>query len=237
MEAAAADAKPGEVVLLSPACASFDAFKDFEERGDRFRELVEALLVTRRPRRKSQGAGAAARVLPAADGDALPARLRGGDGVQRQLGALAAQPRRQRLLLPGAHADLRRDRPGGDAGRRRPRRAPPSRSLTPLHPRRRAVPALRGAGARRRAPGERLAALDRRRPPPVPALRAGEARAGPLRGLPAREGAEARHDPRRPRALPADRRPRAAADHEGARPRDLDRRLASRSAASSSWAA
>jgi UDP-N-acetylmuramoylalanine--D-glutamate ligase len=43
VESAAADAKPGEVVLLSPACASFDAFKDFEERGDRFRELVEAL--------------------------------------------------------------------------------------------------------------------------------------------------------------------------------------------------
>jgi UDP-N-acetylmuramoylalanine--D-glutamate ligase len=43
VEAAAAEAKPGEVVLLSPACASFDAFRDFEERGDRFRELVEAL--------------------------------------------------------------------------------------------------------------------------------------------------------------------------------------------------
>jgi UDP-N-acetylmuramoylalanine--D-glutamate ligase len=43
VDAAAAEAKPGEVVLLSPACASFDAFKDFEERGDRFRELVEAL--------------------------------------------------------------------------------------------------------------------------------------------------------------------------------------------------
>jgi UDP-N-acetylmuramoylalanine--D-glutamate ligase len=43
VEAAAADAKPGEVVLLTPACASFDAFKDFEERGDRFREQVEAL--------------------------------------------------------------------------------------------------------------------------------------------------------------------------------------------------
>jgi UDP-N-acetylmuramoylalanine--D-glutamate ligase len=43
VEAAAAEAKPGEVVLLSPACASFDAFKDFEERGDRFRELVETL--------------------------------------------------------------------------------------------------------------------------------------------------------------------------------------------------
>ncbi len=43
VERAAADAQLGEVVLLSPACASFDAFKDFEERGDRFRELVEAL--------------------------------------------------------------------------------------------------------------------------------------------------------------------------------------------------
>jgi UDP-N-acetylmuramoylalanine--D-glutamate ligase len=43
VELAAAEAQPGEVVLLSPACASFDAFKDFEARGERFRELVEAL--------------------------------------------------------------------------------------------------------------------------------------------------------------------------------------------------
>ncbi len=43
VEATHADAKPGEIVLLSPAAASFDAFKDFEERGDRFRELVEGL--------------------------------------------------------------------------------------------------------------------------------------------------------------------------------------------------
>jgi UDP-N-acetylmuramoylalanine--D-glutamate ligase len=43
VEAAARDADQGEVVLLSPACTSFDAFKDFEERGQRFRELVEAL--------------------------------------------------------------------------------------------------------------------------------------------------------------------------------------------------
>ena len=40
---AAAAAQPGEVVLLSPACASFDAFENFEARGDRFRELVGEL--------------------------------------------------------------------------------------------------------------------------------------------------------------------------------------------------
>ncbi|MDP4574565.1 UDP-N-acetylmuramoyl-L-alanine--D-glutamate ligase [Qipengyuania sp. G39] len=40
---AASRAVSGDTVLLSPACASFDQYRDFEARGDHFRELVEAL--------------------------------------------------------------------------------------------------------------------------------------------------------------------------------------------------
>ena len=42
LDAAAGAARPGEVVLLSPACASFDQFEDFEARGRAFKEMVAA---------------------------------------------------------------------------------------------------------------------------------------------------------------------------------------------------
>lgn len=43
VDAAAQRAVEGDVVLLSPACASFDQYRSFNERGDHFKRLVEAL--------------------------------------------------------------------------------------------------------------------------------------------------------------------------------------------------
>jgi UDP-N-acetylmuramoylalanine--D-glutamate ligase len=49
VRAAALAARPGEVVLLSPACASFDMFQNFEHRGEVFKAAVRALVQERQP--------------------------------------------------------------------------------------------------------------------------------------------------------------------------------------------
>lgn len=41
METACRSTRPGDILLLSPACTSFDAFPNFEVRGERFREIVK----------------------------------------------------------------------------------------------------------------------------------------------------------------------------------------------------
>ncbi len=43
VQAASSSARPGEVVLLAPACSSFDQFENYEQRGLAFKQLVKDL--------------------------------------------------------------------------------------------------------------------------------------------------------------------------------------------------
>jgi len=55
VEAATAAAEPGDVVLLSPGAASFDRYRDFEERGEDFRRLVEERAARRQKTKSEEG--------------------------------------------------------------------------------------------------------------------------------------------------------------------------------------
>ena len=48
VRSAAKNARPGEIVLLAPACASYDQFHDFEERGEAFKRLVAEVAALKR---------------------------------------------------------------------------------------------------------------------------------------------------------------------------------------------
>ncbi|MCR9193619.1 MAG: UDP-N-acetylmuramoyl-L-alanine--D-glutamate ligase [Hyphomonas sp.] len=52
-DAAKASGEPNPIVLLSPACASFDQFKDFEARGDAFRDIVQRLAAQVTPQKEA----------------------------------------------------------------------------------------------------------------------------------------------------------------------------------------
>ncbi len=177
-------ARPGEVILLSPACSSFDMFRDYEERGQRFKALVHG-----DPARERADEGEGLEEIPQpyerSDDERVERLLRRpgpASDLFHELGLLDAAIREPvPFLLPPVPVRLFRSGPDGDA---RPERLPPVSAVRVADPHRERPASHARFRPSPREGGARGPTMDRSRTRELPALRAREGHAGLLPGKP-----------------------------------------------------